>query len=277
MPPRNPNWTDEELILALDLYLRSGLLDKTSQAVIDLSRILRDLKIHAERPDDESFRNPNGVAMKLANFAAIDPNYQGQGLAQGSRRDTYVWDQYASDEEALAAMAAAVREGKGLQAVQPVEEIQPQVIEVEEQHVEQFQFSVPNQVRKATRREQELVQSYKTHLNDLGHCTKRHRYLLYEAGPALVCDLVDETDLVLYEAKGDVRRFSVRVAIGQLLDYRRFEPPSMRLAVLLPHQPSQDIIQLIHSVPAVAVWRTKDGFESVADAHIPPRNHGTAK
>ena len=52
------------------------------------------------------------------------------------------------------------------------------------------------------------------------------------------------------------------MAIGQLLDYRRFEPSSMRLAVLLPRQPAQDLIELIHSVPASAVWRTKDGFAS---------------
>ena len=77
-----------------------------------------------------------------------------------------------------------------------------------------------------------------------------------------MCDLVDETDHVLYEAKGDIRRSSVRMAIGQLLDYGRFEPSSMKLAVLLPRQPVQDIIELIRSVPATAVWQTKHGFAS---------------
>ena len=105
--------------------------------------------------------------------------------------------------------------------------------------------------------------NYIDHLNGLGHQVTRHRYPLYGSGPGLVCDLVDETDLVLYEAKGDVRRSSVRMAIGQLLDYRRFEPPSMSLAILLPREPAQDIIDLVHSVPASAVWRTKDGFESI--------------
>ena len=268
-PPRNPPWAEEELILALELYLRSGLLDDTSQAVVDLSRVLNDLEVHAERPDVDRFRNPNGVAMKLANFAAIDPSYQGRGLARVGRRDTDVWDRYASDEEALAAVAAAVREGQGILAVQPAEETLPQVVEVEGQHVEQFQVSVPSQEIEATRREQSLVLSYTNHLNGLGHRTTRHRYPLYKSGPTLVCDLVDETDLVLYEAKGDVRRSSVRMAIGQLLDYRRFEPASMSLAVLLPRQPARDIMQLIRSVPATAVWRTKDGFASFPDAHAP--------
>ena len=89
---------------------------------------------------------------------------------------------------------------------------------------------------------------------------KRHMYPLYGSVSALVCDLVDETDHVLYEAKGDVRRNSIRMAIGQLLDYRRFESLLMSLAILLPRRPTQDLIELIHSVPVSAVWRTKDGF-----------------
>ena len=44
-PIRNPTWAEEELILALELYLRSGLLDDTSQAVIELSRVLNELEV----------------------------------------------------------------------------------------------------------------------------------------------------------------------------------------------------------------------------------------
>ena len=35
-PPRNPTWAEEELILALDLYLRLGLLDDKDASVVDL-------------------------------------------------------------------------------------------------------------------------------------------------------------------------------------------------------------------------------------------------
>ena len=262
-PPHNPTWAEEELILALDLYLRSGLLDDTNQAVVEISRVLHDLEVRADRPDVDRFRYPNGVAMKLANSAAVDPNYHGRGLTRMGRRDADVWDRYASDEEALAAIAAAIRERQGVLAVQPAEQTRAQIVEVEAQHVEQFQVSVPSQEIEATRREQSLVLSYIDHLEGLGHRVTRHRYPLYGTGPALVCDLVDETDLVLYEAKGDVRRSSVRMAIGQLLDYRRFEPASMSLAILLPRQPAKDIIRLIGSVHTSTVWRTKEGFENI--------------
>ena len=96
----------------------------------------------------------------------------------------------------------------------------------------------------------------------------RHKYRPHDSAAALVCDLVDETDHVLYEAKGDIRRSSVRMAIGQLIDYRRFEPPSMSLAILLPRQPAQDLIELIRSIPASAVWRTKSGFASISQSAV---------
>ena len=220
-------------------------------------------------PDPVRFRNPNGVAMKLAKFAAIDPNYSGRGMSRGGKRDTEVWNRYASDEDTLAATAAAIKGGHGLQALKHAEPNYDHVVkvEVESQHVEQFQVSVPDQIIEATRREQSLVLAYVDYLKGLGHSVTRHRYPQGSV-PSLVCDLVDETANVLCEAKGDVRRTSVRMAIGQIFDYRRFEPPSMRLAILLPRRPAQDLVWLIHSVPATVVWRTKNGFASVQ----PPTN-----
>ena len=263
-PARNPLWAEEELVLALDLYLRFGLLDDRDSAVVDLSRVLNDLTIHSERPDPDRFRNPNGVAMKLGNFAAIDPNYDGRGLTRSSRRDVEVWVRYASDEDTLASAAAAIRDGRGLPTVPTTEPARTLVeeVEVEAQHVEKFQVSAPTQPAEATRREQSLVLAYADHLRSKGHRVTRHRYQPPGSMSPLISDLVDETDHVLYEAKGNVQRGSVRMAIGQLLDYRRFESPPIALAILLPRRPAQDLIELIHDVPATAVWRTKDGFAS---------------
>lgn len=261
--PRNPRWAEEELVLALDLYLRSGILDDTNPVVVELSRVLNSLEIHSERPDAERFRNPNGVVLKLTNFAAIDPNYHGRGMTSYGKRDVEVWARYASDEDALAAAASAIREGLGLPAAQPVGPARAHVTEVsvEAQHVERFHVSIPGKDIEATRGEQSLVLAFAEYLENQGHSVSRRRYQPNGLAPPLYCDLVDNTDHVLYEAKGDIRRTSVRMAIGQLFDYRRFEPPSTRVAVLLPREPAQDIIKLIHSVPASVVWRTKDGFE----------------
>lgn len=263
-PPRNPPWAEEELILALDLYLREGLLDKTDPAVEDLSRTLNVLTVYPERSELVRFRNPNGVAMKLANLAALDPNFSGKGLTRGGRGDREVWNRYASDEDALAAAATAVREGYGPPPEPTTDSASARFaeVDVEAQHVEQFRVAVPGQDRMATRSEQTLVVAYRDHLEHRGHRVTRHTYQVPGSKHPLSCDLVDETDHVLYEAKGNGLRTSVRMAIGQLLDYRRFEDPQLRLAVLLPRKPAQDLIDLIHAVPASAVWRTEDGFES---------------
>ena len=260
-PPRNPRWTEEELVLALDLYLRSGKLEDTDQAVAELSRVLRSLEIHPKDRRAESFRNASGVATKLANFAEINPN--DKGLPHYGKLDKVVWKRYASDEDALAAAASAIRQGLGLPAELPDEPGQVQVIEVsvEAQHVERFHVSIPNKDVEATRSEQSLVLAFKQHLESQGHRVTRHEYPLGGPARSLYCDLVDETEHVLYEAKGDVLRTSVRMAIGQLLDYRRFEESPPRLAVLLPRQPVRDVIDLIRSVPASVVWRTENGFE----------------
>ena len=261
--PRNPRWAEEELVLALDLYVRSGLLDDTDPAVVELSRVLNALEIHSERPDADRFRNPNGVALKLANFAALDDNYHGRGMTSYSKLDAEVWHRYESRRDALAADASAIREGRELPAVPPVGPARAQVaaVTVEAQHVERFRFSIPDRVIEATRSEQSLVLAFTAHLESQGHMVTRHWY--HPTGPVspIVCDLVDETDHVLYEAKGNVERPSVRMAIGQLLDYCRFESTPPRLAVLLPQEPARDLIELIHSVDASVVWRTGDGFE----------------
>ncbi|CAN5881987.1 hypothetical protein BH24ACT15_BH24ACT15_05390 [soil metagenome] len=108
---RNPPWTADELILALDLYLRMGANSAGSRDVIELSGVLNALPIHTVRPDQEKFRNPNGVALKLANFQALDPSYSGVGMTRGGRGDARVWDRYHDRPAEVARIAAVLRAG----------------------------------------------------------------------------------------------------------------------------------------------------------------------
>ena len=62
-PKRNPPWSHDELVLALDLYQRLGMPSKSHPEVVELSRILNSLPAHPERPDRGRFRNVNGVAL----------------------------------------------------------------------------------------------------------------------------------------------------------------------------------------------------------------------
>ena len=67
---KNPTWTRDELILALDLYFRAGRkwLPQQHHEVKNLSDLLNKLTIHDTIIREMNFRNPQGVAMKLGNF-----------------------------------------------------------------------------------------------------------------------------------------------------------------------------------------------------------------
>jgi 5-methylcytosine-specific restriction protein A len=108
---RNPSWTRDELILALDLYMRfKGNPPGKGAEIMALSAILNRLPGSVEGRSD--FRNPNGVYMKLMNFRRFDPVYQAQGksgLARGNKLEEVVWGDFASDPQRLARTAEAIK------------------------------------------------------------------------------------------------------------------------------------------------------------------------
>lgn len=85
-------WTRDELILAFELYCRIPfrLTKANNPQVQNLAHALR--------------RSPAGVARKLGNFGAFDPELQEQnisGLAHNSRLDKEIWDEFHSDWNGL--------------------------------------------------------------------------------------------------------------------------------------------------------------------------------
>ena len=60
---RNPKWTEDEVVLALDLYFRVEFKDMepTGEGVMELSELLNALP-GQNRKANEKFRNPNGDA-----------------------------------------------------------------------------------------------------------------------------------------------------------------------------------------------------------------------
>ncbi|MDH6549827.1 hypothetical protein [Streptomyces sp. SAI-041] len=116
--------------------------------------------------------------------------------------------------------------------------------------------------RQVIRREGQLVTAFEKHLTTAGHVFKSFQITVKGEVGALVPDLYDSTDNVLYEAKGQASRNAVRFAIGQLLDYRRHldVPGGLRLAVLLPEAPSEDVQELLHAENIALVTRTSEGF-----------------
>jgi 5-methylcytosine-specific restriction enzyme A len=104
----NPNWTRDEVVLALDLYLDFAprIPGPTESRVIELSAILRSIPFHAFAARKDSFRNPDGVAFKLQNLNQVAT---GRGLSNVSRVDRLVWDEFGSDRDRVRIAADLIR------------------------------------------------------------------------------------------------------------------------------------------------------------------------
>jgi 5-methylcytosine-specific restriction enzyme A len=109
---RNPSWVRDELILALNLYLRhrASLPSHDSKEISELSRILNQLSTHLRIFRGERFRNPNGVCMKLMNFRRLDPQFpQAKGLEHGGRAERDIWDEFAHNQEKCSQAALTIK------------------------------------------------------------------------------------------------------------------------------------------------------------------------
>lgn len=107
-----PDWSRDELVLALDVYFRlAGAVPAPQRAEVrHLSALLRSAQLHPSSDRPDNFRSPASVVMKLMNFRSLDPSYGGKGLTAGSRLDREVWAELAGDRQRLSRGAAAIRD-----------------------------------------------------------------------------------------------------------------------------------------------------------------------
>ncbi|MFF5446923.1 hypothetical protein [Streptomyces sp. NPDC012888] len=132
-----------------------------------------------------------------------------------------------------------------------------------EQHVTgETTANVAGGIRRVMRREGVLVKAFEEHLAQAGHSFKSFQITVAGEPGVLTPDLYDQTDHVLYEAKGQASRNNVRMAIGQLADYRRHIPGenTLRTAVLLPDEPTPDVKDLLAARNIALIYQTEDGF-----------------
>ncbi|HVK66294.1 MAG TPA: hypothetical protein VM694_17545 [Polyangium sp.] len=110
---------------------------------------------------------------------------------------------------------------------------------------------------EVVRRESSLVQRYAAWLQTRGVQVQRLEFSIAGGGPGreMMSDIYVPERQQLIEAKGVVTREAIRMAIGQLFDYRRFTPQGTRLAVLLPRYPGPDLEDLLKSVQVDCIWR----------------------
>lgn len=98
---KSPNWTPEELKLALELYLDRDMqwhskISNTTWEIMALSELLRGLDV-VEAEKGEKFRSPSSIRLKLANFKSLDERYGNSAMSNVGNQDKAIWNQYHCD------------------------------------------------------------------------------------------------------------------------------------------------------------------------------------
>lgn len=104
----NPDWTREEVILALDLYFDCDgkIPPNDDPLIVNLSNLLRSFPYHAAAARKDSFRNPAGVAFKLQNLRQVAT---GKGLGNTSKTDKAIWEEFGKRQELVKSIADSIR------------------------------------------------------------------------------------------------------------------------------------------------------------------------
>lgn len=110
----DPDWTWDEHVLALDLYLRlrNSKFSKGHRDIATLSALLNAFARRRGWVVTGKFRNIEGVYMKLMNFRRFDPIFLAQGkvgLQRGNKHEETAWNRYAGDPVALAEAVKLIR------------------------------------------------------------------------------------------------------------------------------------------------------------------------
>jgi hypothetical protein len=111
-----------------------------------------------------------------------------------------------------------------------------------------------------TRKEAKLQERFEKYLQS----PPRHEVCRHELcidHQLLYTDLYDETADDLIEVKSSIERNTMRLALGQILDYAEILKPAHR-TVLVPERPALGIIDLFHRHGVRVVWSDGDDFAS---------------
>jgi 5-methylcytosine-specific restriction protein A len=128
------DWTEQELILALELYFDNPK-SRTSTAIIkksDLPNDLKKLRKALGGNDSNTFRNANGIYQKMQNFVNLDPDCKAMGQhgrPNGGRLTKVIWIDYHDNLAGLKMAAQAIREDVKKQALDLLDESEDDIEE----------------------------------------------------------------------------------------------------------------------------------------------------
>lgn len=250
-------WSLDEYIVVADLYLRRGRSSGVGDPeVIELAQL--------------TGRSTASISRRLGNFdGTVRP---GMGLKPVIGQPLAIFQSMQADE---AFRSRVVSEARGRLRVLPQDSVPgpwgsgPQLVDPEAFEVEETEVTPSSVTRQMIRAEAKLVQRYREWLDP---SSTRLRGLIIPTGDhVLRADLYDTHLDVLIEAKSDVSRASVRYAIGQLFDYRRYLDPRPALAILLPSELDADLAALPGEAGVDVIWSVDDHFTDSSNGWLTSR------
>ena len=156
---KNPKWTIDETILCLDFYFkyRPSIPGKTSKELSKLHALIQKFNDINNVSGTETFRNHDGIYMKLMNLMHLDPSAK-SGLPRNSKVDHEVWEKYSGDIKALSKLSSKIQnliENEG-------QELKKSIISDDE--LESYEGRVIFKKHKVYERDQKLVKQKKTNM-----------------------------------------------------------------------------------------------------------------
>lgn len=198
----------------------------------------------------------------------------------GTKRQRYIGEFILDPIEPVQRMPALSADGAEVRTVLvfrllPIADVPSQLVDAagrSQLPSEPFAVEVPTEINSAeffetagsagqiaVRRESDLVASFLASQPDRGF--SRWAINLPAERTRLLTDVYDERDHVLYEAKAIAGRSDLRMAVGQLYDYRRhIDVADLRCSVLLPARPTADLRDLLVDTGLGLVYREQNAF-----------------
>jgi hypothetical protein len=159
-------------------------------------------------------------------------------------------------------LSQALALGRNAGPIQPTPVIANSVGIDADANSESYEVAKQKQVIEAERREQQLVNEFVAALTKRKKSAERLRYTSGEG--IFYCDVYVSDRGHLIEAKGSTSRGDIRMAIGQLFDYKRLTQKARkrisRLALLLPERPATDMEALLTSLKIGVIWKNGRAF-----------------
>jgi hypothetical protein len=248
-------WLLDEYVVVGEMWVRRGRSVGASDAEVkDLAAVLG--------------RSPAAISRRVGNFAGTDR--PGSGLKPITGEALELWTRLRSDRALLAETVEHARLRLNLLSGVTESSVEgawhARVVPAETPSVEPTEVLASKQGRVEIQKEALLREKFRAWRDRSGGCLRGIE--IDTLNSKLRVDLYDPSVNVLIEVKAHASRDLLRLAVGQLFDYRRYLKFPVRLAVLVPARPDEDLMGLLSAANVGAIWPHETSFRDSTGGHL---------